>query len=87
MKTIRINTLAGLTGITVALTLFAGAVGELKAQNDAKGGATKLLELSGRSTIPQAEPSDYKPMSCGTCKSEFIQTIDWTAREPTSPVS
>ena len=85
MKTTRIKTTARLTGLIIALALFAGVAGEARAQNGAKGGATKLLELSGGSTKPQAEPSNYKPMACGACKSEFIQTVDWTARGANKP--
>ncbi len=76
MKTNRINRLARLAGITIAAVLFAGTAEELRAQNGAKGGATKLLELSGRAIRPKAEPSDFKAMSCAKCTDEFIQVKD-----------
>lgn len=75
MKAIRINRMARLAGITVALALFAGVM-NVSAQNGAKGGATKLLQLSGRSIQPKDEVSDYKPMSCGKCKNEVVQVRD-----------
>ena len=68
MKAIRINRMARLA----ALALFAGMV-NVGAQNGAKGGATKLLQLSGPSIKSKAEVSDYKPMSCGKCKNEVVQ--------------
>ena len=74
MKTNRINRWAWLA---VALALFAGTAGELRAQNGAKGGATKLLELSNRAVTAKAEqPNDYKPMSCAKCTDEVIQVRD-----------
>jgi len=85
MKTTCINTTARFTGLVIALALFAGVAGEVRAQNGAKGGATKLLELSGGSITPKPEASNYKPMACGKCKSEFITTVDWTARGATKP--
>jgi hypothetical protein len=85
MKTLRINRTARLTGMTIALALLAGAAGELKAQNGAKGGATKLLELSGGLVTPISEPSNYKPMACAKCKDNFSYRVDWAARGANKP--
>jgi len=48
----------------------------VSAQNGAKGGATKLLQMNGSLVTPKSEPSDYKPMSCGKCKNEVVQVRD-----------
>jgi hypothetical protein len=85
MKTTRINTMTRFTGLVIALVLFAGVAAEVRAQNGAKGGATKLLELSGPSITPKPAASNYRPMACGKCKSEFITTVDWTARGAYKP--
>jgi hypothetical protein len=86
MKANRITTLARVTGMTIALALFAGVSGQLYAQNGAKGGATKLLELSGGAITSQAEASNDKPMSCAKCKDEFVQRVDRSARGANKPV-
>ena len=72
MKTTRINSAVRFTGLLIALALFAGVAGAARGQEigSAKGGATKLLQLSGRLVTPKSEPSDYKPMSCAKCKDE-----------------
>jgi hypothetical protein len=80
MKTTCINTTARFTGLVIALALFAGVSGEVRAQNGAKGGAGKLLELSAGPSTPKPQASNYKPMACGMCKSEFITTVDGSAR-------
>src|SRR5688572_25315643 len=87
MKTNRINTLARLSGMTVALALFAGIAGFANAQEmgSAKGGATKLLQLSGRLVTPKSGPSDHKPMSCAKCKDEYVRRVDWTTRGANKP--
>lgn len=85
MKTTRIDTAARFTGLAIALALFAGVAGEVKAQDMKGAGARKLLELSGRSVSPKAEPSDYKPMSCAMCKDQFSKRVDWTARGANKP--
>ena len=85
MKTSGINTTARCTGLVIALALFAGVAGEVRAQNGAKGGATKLLELSGTSITPKPEASLNKVMACGKCNSEFITAVDWTARGAYKP--
>lgn len=87
MKTNRINTLARLSGLTVALALFSGAAGALNAGEipTGKGGATRLLELSGRLVTPKSEVGEYKPMSCAKCKDEHVSRVDWTARGANKP--
>ena len=82
MKTNRINTPARLTGMTIALALFAGIGGLANAQEK---GATRLLRLSGTLVEPKSAPSDYKPMSCAKCKDESVRRIDWTARGAIKP--
>ncbi len=84
MKTTRINRMARLAGMTVALVLLAG-VGEARAQNGAKGGATRLLELNGRLVTPNSGPAGDKAMSCGKCKNEFVRRVDWSARGANKP--
>jgi hypothetical protein len=83
MKTNRINTLARLCGLTIALASFAGISGIANAQEK---GATKLLLLSGRWVTPKVELSDYKPMSCAKCKDESVRRVDWNARGANKPV-
>lgn len=87
MKTQRINSLARLTGLTIALALFAGVAGGASAQETgtAKGGATKLLQLNGSLVTPKAEPDNSKPMSCAMCKNEYLKTKDWAARGANKP--
>ena len=70
--------MARLTGITAALALFAGVASGLRAGEipTGKGGATKLLQLSGSLVTPRFEPSDYKPMSCAKCKDTTLALRD-----------
>ena len=82
MKTNRINTPARLTGMTIALALFASIGGLANAQEK---GATRLLRLSGTLVEPKSAPSDYKPMSCAKCKDEAVRRVDWTARGAIKP--
>jgi len=84
MKTTRNNRMARLTGMTIALAWFAGVAG-VSAQEGAKGGATKLLELSGRLVTPNSRPSDLKTMSCAKCKDGFVSKVDWTTRGANKP--
>ena len=87
MKTNRINTLARLCGLTIALAMLGGATGTLRAGEiaTAKGGASKQLELTGLSLTPKSEPSNYKPMSCGNCKDEYVSRVDLSARGAHKP--
>ena len=68
--------MARLTGMTIALALFAGIAGTAHAQNGAKGGASQLLQLSGSWVTAKSEPSGYKPMSCAKCRNEVVQVRD-----------
>lgn len=77
MKTNRINTLARLTGMTIALAVFAGIGGLANAQEK---GATRLLRVSGALVEPKSTPSDYKPMSCANCKDSFVAVRDTEVR-------
>lgn len=88
MKINRINTLARLCGMTLAVALFAGIAGMANAQEkgSAKGGATKLMEVTGRAATAKADPSNYTPMSCPKCKNDFVRRVDWTARGASKPV-
>jgi hypothetical protein len=84
MKTNRVNKLARLTGMTIALALFAGVA---CAQNGAKGGATKLLQLNDRLVTPKSEAGDHRSMSCGKCKESFVERVDWSARGANKPTT
>lgn len=74
---------ARITALTVALTLFL-SVRELNAQVTAKGGGTKLLELSGINTPAQAEalkPGDAIAMACAKCKSVQVTYVTTESKE------
>jgi hypothetical protein len=85
MKTNSINPLARLCGLTIAMV--GGASIALNAGEIAtgKGGATTLLELSGRLVTPKVELAALKPMSCAKCKDEYVTRTDWTARGANKP--
>jgi hypothetical protein len=87
MKTKRINKLARLCGLTVGLALLGGASSGLKAGEiqTGKGGATRLLELSGRQVTPKIESAARNPMPCGMCKDEYVTRTDSTARGANKP--
>src|SRR5689334_8035698 len=75
------NRIVRLAGMTVALILFAGLNTEVKAQNGAKGGATKLLELSGPQVVAKPETSTpWQPMACGKCTDHYSTRVDASAR-------
>jgi len=78
MKTASTNKLVRVSGIALALALFAAVAGEGKGQTF-KGGASLLMKPS----VPAS--SDYKPMSCGNCKDEFVTRKDSTARGANKP--
>ncbi len=91
MKVNQITTLARFAGMTIALALLAGLT-EVQAQElgSAKGGATKLLELSGPRVASTSEaavtkPGDSKAMSCAKCKDEFVTRVDLSARGANKP--
>ena len=81
MKTSCINKLARVSGVAIALALFASGSGEIRAGEILfRGGAQQLLPA----TAP-AGPSDYKPMSCAKCKSEWIARTENTSRGVIKP--
>ena len=82
MKTNRINTLGRLTGMTIALAVFAGIGGLANAQEK---GATRLLRMTGSLVEPKSAPSNHKSMSCAKCKDEYVRRVDWTARGANKP--
>lgn len=70
MKRIVIHRLARLSGLAIALGLFAGVSGDLQAQQGQ--GARTLLELGARvKSAPAPSVSDHKPMACARCKTVF----------------
>jgi predicted RNA-binding Zn-ribbon protein involved in translation (DUF1610 family) len=87
MKTNRINTMARLGGLTITMALFAGMAGTLRAGEiaTAKGGGSRLLDLTGRPVTPRIEANDNKPMSCAKCREEYVTRVDWTARGANKP--
>jgi hypothetical protein len=87
MKTNRINTMARLCGLTMTLALFAGPAGALRAGEipTGKGGASKLLDLTGRPVTPRIEVNETKPMSCAKCKDAYVSRVDWAARGANKP--
>jgi len=89
MKTNSINTPVRILGLTMALAVLGGVSGSLQAGEIAtgKGGATRLLELSGRLVTPKVELAALKPMSCAKCKDEYITRTDSTARGVYKPTA
>lgn len=87
MKTNRISALARLSGLAIALALFASAGGEAKAQDTgtAKGGATKLLQPNGSLVTPKVAPDTSQPMSCPKCQDKVFKTKDYSARGANKP--
>lgn len=87
MKTNRVDTLARLCGWTLGLALVAGEVFVLNAGEivTGKGGATRLLELSGRLVTPKIESVTRHPMLCAKCKDKYVTRTDWTARGASKP--
>lgn len=83
MKANRINKLARLTGMTIALALFTGIGGTAYAQNGAKGGATKLMELNKVKTVGDIEAlkvGDTFAMACAKCETIMVKQIVSTAK-------
>ena len=86
MKTDRINKMARISGMIVVLVLFSGLTSEVRAQNGAKGGASKLLQLSAGPAVPAVSAvTETKPMACSKCKDEFSTRVDLTARGANKP--
>ena len=81
MNASRINKLARATGLGIAMALLISVAGELRAGEILfKGGAQQLLPP----TAPPA-PSDYKPMSCAKCKSDWTIRTENTSRGVIKP--
>jgi len=85
MKTTRINKTARLTGITIAVAMFAGlAQAQYKPTGDDGITASPRLRqmLNERNRVPatQPAPSDYKPMSCAKCKDVWVSSVDSFAK-------
>jgi len=75
MKTKRMTTLGRLCGATIALALFAGMGGIADAQDEgsAKGGATRLLELSGTLISVTSDSPQFKHMTCANCRDQVVE--------------
>ena len=71
MKT---TTIGRIAGFAIAVILFAGATVAVNAQEkgSAKGGATRLMQLSTVKATTPITTLDYKPMSCAHCKDGVI---------------
>ena len=82
MKT---NCFTRIAGIIFGLALLAGITPGIRAQNDAKGGGAKLLELSGQQIAAKPDTASYQPMSCKMCKDEYSTRIDTSARGAHKP--
>ena len=79
MKTVSTIKLARVSGIAIAVALFAVLTSEVKAETAFKGGASQLT----RRTAPVT--SAYKPMGCAKCNDEFVTRKDVTARGANKP--
>jgi hypothetical protein len=88
MKTNQINTPARLTGMIIALALFANLGGIANAQDrgSAKGGAGQLMSKPIRTVddIAALQPGDMMVMSCPKCKNITVSYVEPTfkAMEP-----
>jgi len=79
MKTVSTIKLARVTGIAIAVALFAVLASEVKAEIAFKGGAS---QLTGRTATVT---SSYKPMNCAKCNDQFVTRKDVTARGANKP--
>lgn len=81
MKANSITGLVSTAAVAIALAIFGSAV-NTKAQEagTAKGGGTKLLQLSGGSVMPKAAPTESKAMSCSKCVNDIIHVRDTDSR-------
>lgn len=80
------NRIIRLAGMAVAAVLFAGLTTEVKAQNGAKGGGIKLVELSGPQIAAKPDTSTPRqPMTCAKCKEEYSTRVDLSARGANKP--
>lgn len=77
MKTNSITSLSGFAAIAVSLALF-GTLANTAAQETgaAKGGGTKLIQLSGQSVTPISAPTKVRAMSCSKCINDLVQVRD-----------
>src|ERR1043166_6257496 len=83
MKSINLNTLAGLSVLTAGSLLFAVSIALGAAEiPTGKGGAKLLMKPS----VPVSETSVSRAMSCSNCKDEFIAQKDVSARGANKPV-
>lgn len=72
----------------LAAALFSSIAGENAHEaGSAKGGGTKLLQISGGSVLLKAEPASSKPMSCGKCTDELVKRVDLGARGANQPAT
>jgi len=79
MKTVSTIKLVRVSGIAIAVALFAVLAGEVKAEIAFKGGATQLTGRAAPVT------SAYKAMGCAKCKDQFVTRKDVTARGANKP--
>jgi hypothetical protein len=79
MKT---TTIGRIAGFAIAVILFAGATVAVNAREkgSAKGGATRLMQLSTVKATTPITTLDYKPMSCAHCKDGVITVRDSDTR-------
>ena len=65
----------------IAIVLFAGLSSEIRAQEGAKGGAKKLIELSGPQYVAKPQTATpMQPMACGKCQDRYSTRVDSSAR-------
>jgi hypothetical protein len=79
MKTTRINTTARVTGLAVALGLFAGMTGAASAADTVKGGERQMT-LLGISTKALPSQRVSVAMACPKCKDQYSKRVDSSAR-------
>ena len=92
MKRNRITRIARLTGLTVALVMFAGVAG-VQAQYRATGddGITaspkgrQFLDEYKRNHSPAPAPAEIPQMACPKCKDKVTKRVDWSARGANKP--
>ena len=86
MKTTRINTPARLTGLVIALALFAGVAGEVKAQYKAVGddgiaASPRLRQmLNDRKGSAATVSPTVASMPCPKCKDVWVTSVDSFAK-------
>src|SRR5262245_19870393 len=79
MKTTRINNTARVTGLAVALGLFAGLTGAASAADTVKGGE-RQMNLIGISTKALPSKRVAVAMPCPKCKDQYSKRVDPTTR-------